>query len=121
MLRKTVNENAGAQTFLSDSCDWDRPSGQEGSRLRILSVALSLFLWLVCGTPVLAVSQLFAWGDIGQATPIPAANTVSIASGHFHNLTLQADGSVAGLKDVMRIAAGLEFNLALKVDGTVVA
>src|SRR5262245_13309359 len=132
MLRRTVNENAGARTFLSDSCAWDRSSGQEGPRLRNRSVALALFLWLGCGTSVFAGSQLFTWGDLSQTNPIPP-NTVAIAAGQFHNLTLNADGYAntwasslyyparGGLAGVTRIAAGLEFNLALKADGTVVA
>jgi alpha-tubulin suppressor-like RCC1 family protein len=84
-----------------------------------------------------AASQLVAWGDVGQTfVPADLTNVVAIATAHFHNLSIDADGTLRawpsvfydpgsqlspGLPNVVGMAAGLAHDLALRTDGTVVA
>ena len=102
----------------------------------------SQFTWVFLAMHVLAsrasaTSQLDAWGDVDQ-TMVPAdlTNIVAIASGHFHNVSLDAGGALhawpvftydpgsqipPGLTNVMRMAGGLAHDLAVRTDGTVVS
>ena len=103
-------------------------------------MASCLLLLLACVSQTFAGSQIFAWGDIDQSN-VPAGSTdvVAVAAGHFHNLSLQANATLAvwpftsgntsdpasripsGLTNVVRMAGGLAHDLALCADGTVVA
>lgn len=93
----------------------------------------------------LFVNRVAAWGDntYGQTnTPIGLTNVMAIASGNYHSLALNADGTVvawgagltngsspqdgqsavpAGLSQVVAVAAGQYHSLALKGNGTVAA
>ena len=79
-----------------------------------------------------------AWGyDADGETNVPAglSNVVAISAGGYHNLALQANGTVVawgndsngqtsvppGLSNVVAIAAGEYHSLALQANGTVVA
>lgn len=84
-----------------------------------------------------AAGNVVAWGSDPGETDVPAALTTAtaIAAGFYHNLALEADGSVvawgddgfgqsdvpAGLTAATAIAAGAYHSLAVRADGSVAA
>src|SRR5208282_2128286 len=99
-------------------------------------IGLRSTLVLAClGMPVLgrAASQVIAWGDTRQGTPVGLTNGQSVAAGSLASLALKTDGTViawgaysatnvpAGLTNVVSTDAGDSEGLALKADGTVTA
>src|SRR5579883_20418 len=87
-----------------------------------------------------AGSEIIAWGDLGQNfVPPGSTDIVAVAAGHFHNLSLKANGTLTawpvsqggsadpashlprGLTNIVRMASGVAHDLALRADGTVVA
>jgi alpha-tubulin suppressor-like RCC1 family protein len=81
--------------------------------------------------------QVIAWGDIPQASvPFYPVNTVGIASAHFHNLSVTAEGKLlawpnqlpdtastvpASMTNIVRMAGGMGHDVALRADGTIAA
>src|SRR5690349_22696514 len=102
--------------------------------------ASCLLILLASLFPTFAGSQIIAWGDLVQSVvPAGSTNIVAVAAGHFHNLSLDANGTLKawpivasnttdpashlpkGLTNVVRMAAGVAHDLALRADGTVIA
>ena len=92
----------------------------------------------VSSNALLAIVELEAWGDNTWNqldVPAQARDVIAIAAGAWHNLALQADGTVlawgndlsgqcdvpATLLGALAIAAGGYHSLAIRADGTVVA
>ena len=99
-----------------------------------------LLILMASLSQALAGSQIVAWGDLNQSSvPAGATGIVAVAAAHFHNLSLNANGTLTawpvqpvnptdpashlpvGLTNVVRMAGGVTHDLALRVDGTVVA
>ncbi len=97
----------------------------------IYSVIFSDAFETVTNNAPLSVVPVAAWGHMGQQGVTPGlTNLIAIACGDFHNLALNADGTVIGwgsvtvppgLTNVISIAAGNNDSLALRGDSTVVA
>lgn len=93
----------------------------------------------VTNNATLAVVPVAAWGYIGQqSVATNLTNVIAIADGTYHELALEADGTVVGwgnngfngfgatttppgLSNVIAIAAGYDDSLALRSDGSLLA
>ena len=93
----------------------------------------------ITNSATLAVVPVAAWGNIGQQSVMSGlTNLIAVASGEFHGMALQEDGTVVvaalqnnsslasssppdGLSNVLAIAAGNNDTLALLSDGSVLA
>ncbi len=124
----------------ADAVEWGEeilPWFQPGIRFKAIAAGRMHTLALKHGD-----GTVLGWGDnswgypVGQSTvPAGLSNVVAIASGLYHNLALNADGTVvawgfdgdgettvpAGLSNVVAVACGGYHSLSLKADGTVVA
>ena len=85
-------------------------------------------------TPQAWAGSVLGWGGmVVDSNDFPGRNFVAVATGYYHSLALEADGSIVGWgrngsgaatppsgNDFVGISAGLYHSLALKADGNIV-
>jgi alpha-tubulin suppressor-like RCC1 family protein len=100
-------------------------------------IASNAFGSVTSSVAQITFSRVVAWGNgpILTNAPVDLANVRAVASGYFHALAIQSDGTVAawgttangatnvpaGLSNVVAVSGGSYFSVALKNDGTVAA